>query len=41
MVSLSKDMQVLTNTMANFKKSAYIVKQKLCREKLNTTFKDI
>ena len=32
-------MQVLTNTMANFKKSAYIVKQKLCREKVNITFK--
>ena len=32
-------MQVLTNTIANFKKSAYIVKQKLCRDKVNITFK--
>ena len=32
-------MQVLTNTIANFKKSAYIVKQKLCRDNVNITFK--
>ena len=29
-------MQVLTNTIANFKKLAYIVKQKLCLEKVNS-----